>query len=86
MAVLRRSLEYGCELWNADQCQTKALECIQTIRGSLKVVAHIVYYLYQCYIECDGVMYIVKYSKNEMYGLFLAFDIVVIAETGSAFQ
>ena len=29
MAVLRRSLEYGCEVWNTNKCQAKALESIQ---------------------------------------------------------
>ena len=29
MAVLRLSLEYGCGVWNTDQCQDKALESIQ---------------------------------------------------------
>ena len=29
MAVLRPSLEYGCEVWNANKCQAKALESIQ---------------------------------------------------------
>ena len=29
MAVLRPSLEYGCEVWNTNKCQTKALESIQ---------------------------------------------------------
>ena len=26
MAALRSSLEYGCEVWNANKCQAKALE------------------------------------------------------------
>ena len=29
MAVLRPSLEYGREVWNANKCQAKALESIQ---------------------------------------------------------
>ena len=29
MAVLRPSLEYGCEVWNTNKCQAKALESIQ---------------------------------------------------------
>ena len=29
MAVLRPSLEYGCEVWNPNKCQAKALESIQ---------------------------------------------------------
>ena len=29
MAVLRPSKEYDCEVWNANQCQAKALESIQ---------------------------------------------------------
>ena len=29
MAVLRPSLEYGCEVWNTNKCQPKALESIQ---------------------------------------------------------
>ena len=29
MAVLRPSWEYGCEVWNANKCQAKALESIQ---------------------------------------------------------
>ena len=29
MAVLRPSLEYGCEVWNANKCQAKVLESIQ---------------------------------------------------------
>ena len=29
MAVLRPSLEYGCEVWNTNKCQVKALESIQ---------------------------------------------------------
>ena len=29
MAVLRPTLEYGCELWNTNKCQAKALESIQ---------------------------------------------------------
>ena len=29
MAVLRPSLEYGCEVWNTTKCQDKALESIQ---------------------------------------------------------
>ena len=29
MAVLRRSLEYGSEVWNANKCQANALESIQ---------------------------------------------------------
>ena len=29
MAVLRPSLEYGCEVWNANKCQAKTLESIQ---------------------------------------------------------
>ena len=29
MAVLRPSLEYGCEVWNANKCQAQALESIQ---------------------------------------------------------
>ena len=29
MAVLRPSLEYGCDVWNANKCQAKALESIQ---------------------------------------------------------
>ena len=29
MAVLRPSLEYGCEMWNTNKCQAKALESIQ---------------------------------------------------------
>ena len=29
MAVLRPNLEYGCEVWNTNKCQTKALESIQ---------------------------------------------------------
>ena len=29
MAVLRPSTEYGCEVWNTNKCQAKALESIQ---------------------------------------------------------
>ena len=29
MAVLQPSLEYGCEVWNANKCQARALESIQ---------------------------------------------------------
>ena len=29
MAVLRPSLEYGCEVWNTNKCQDKGLESIQ---------------------------------------------------------
>ena len=29
MAVLRPSLEYGCEVWNTNKCQARALESIQ---------------------------------------------------------
>ena len=29
MAVLRPSLEYGCEMWNTNKCQAQALESIQ---------------------------------------------------------
>ena len=29
MAVLPPSLEYGCQAWNTNKCQVKALECIQ---------------------------------------------------------
>ena len=29
MFVLRPSLEYGCDVWNANKCQAKALESIQ---------------------------------------------------------
>ena len=28
MALLQSSLEYGCEVWNANKCQAKALESI----------------------------------------------------------
>ena len=29
MAMLRPSLEYGCEVWSTNKCQDKALESIQ---------------------------------------------------------
>ena len=29
MAVLRHNSEYGCELWNTNKCQAKALDSIQ---------------------------------------------------------
>ena len=29
MAVSQTSLEYGCEVWNTNMCQAKALESIQ---------------------------------------------------------
>ena len=29
MAVLRPSLEYGCEVWSINKCQAKVLESIQ---------------------------------------------------------
>ena len=31
IAVLRPSLEYGCEVWNTNKCQVKALESIQLL-------------------------------------------------------
>ena len=45
MAVLRPSLEYGCEVWNTNKCQDKALESIQL---------HACKYILGCFITtCD---------------------------------
>ena len=31
MAMLRPSLEYGCQVWNANKCHAKALKSIQLL-------------------------------------------------------
>ena len=49
MAVLQPSLEYGCEAWNANKCQAKALESIQL---------HVCKYILGCSVTtCDEPVY-----------------------------